>query len=72
MDPVPVPQNGPGTSAVLLTDPAFEGRGEGDFAYGYFFVQDDVTVFVESVGLDFGASNLRAMADEAASRLAAG
>ncbi len=72
VEPVPVPQDGPGTSAVLLTDPAFEGSGQGDFAYGYFFVLDDVTVFVESVGLDLGASNLRAMADEAATRLAAG
>ena len=72
VEPVPVPQDGPGTSAALLTDPAFEGSGNGTFAYGYFFVADDVTVYVESVGLDLGAPSLRALADEAAARLATG
>ncbi len=56
VDPVPVPQDGPGTSAVLLTDPAFEGSGEGDFAYGYFFVAGRRHGVRESVGLDLGAS----------------
>lgn len=69
VEPVPVPQDGPGTSAVLLTDPAFEDSADENFAYGYFFVADDVTVFVESVGLDLGEEKLRAMADEAADRL---
>lgn len=72
MQPVAVPQDGPGTSAVLLTDPAFDSSSDEDFAYGYFFVADEVTVFAESVGLDLGAEMLRAMADEAADRIAAG
>lgn len=72
VEPVPVPQDGPGTSAALLTDPAFEGSTDESFAYGYFFVADEVTVFVESVGLDLGAEKLRAMADEASDRLATG
>ena len=70
VDPVVVPQDGPGTSAVLLTDPAFEDGTAGNFAYGYFFVADDVTVFVESVGLELGENALRSMAEEAADRLA--
>ena len=69
VDPVPVPQDGPGTSAVLLTDPAFAESGEENFAYGYFYVADEVTVFVKSVGLDLGAERLREMADETARRL---
>ena len=69
VDPVPVPQDGPGTSAVLLTDPAFADSGEENFAYGYFYVAGEVTVFLKSVGLDFGAERLRAMADETARRL---
>lgn len=72
VQPVAVPQDGPGTSAVLLTDPAFENSSDENFAYGYFFVADEVTVFVKSVGLDLGAKKLRAMADEAAERIAAG
>lgn len=72
VEPVPVPQDGPGTAAVLLTDPAFAGAGQEDFAYGYFFLAEEVTVYVESVGLDIGADNLRALADEAATRLDAG
>ena len=72
VEPVPVPQNGPGTSAVLLTDPAFEDSTDENLAYGYFFVADDVTVFVESVGLDLGEEKLRAMAEETADRLATG
>ncbi len=72
VDPVVVPQDGPGTSAVLLMDPAFEGSTDGNLAYGYFFVAGDVTVFVESVGLEVGESALRSMAGEAADRLAAG
>ncbi|MDO5740818.1 MAG: hypothetical protein Q4P07_11810 [Ornithinimicrobium sp.] len=72
VEPVAVPQNGPGTSAVLLTDPAFAAASDDNFAYGYFFVADEVTVFVESVGLDLGAEKLRAMADEAADRIADG
>ena len=57
---------------MLLTDPAFAGSSDGDLPYGYFFVAEDVTVFVKSVGLEVGAEKLRAMADEAAARLAAG
>ncbi len=67
--PVPIPRDGPGTDAVLLTDTAFADVGGEGIAYGYFFVADDVTVFIESVGLEVTADQLRAMADEAANRL---
>lgn len=72
VEPTPVAQDGPGTDAVLLMDKAFDEVGGEGFAYGYFFVAGDVTVFVESVGLDIGEDGLRAVADEAASRLGAG
>lgn len=71
VEPVPVPQDGPGTSAVLLTDPAFADDSDENFAYGYFFVMGDVTVFVESAGLDLGSKKLRAIADETADRIGA-
>ena len=71
VEPVPVAQDGPGTDAVLLTDPAFDDQAAEPFPYGYFHVSGDVTVFVKTSGLDVGADNLRAMADEAAVRLAA-
>lgn len=34
-----------------------------------FFVLGDLTAFVETVGLDIGADNLRVLADEVAARL---
>ncbi|CAN5849839.1 hypothetical protein BH24ACT8_BH24ACT8_17340 [soil metagenome] len=69
VEPTPVAQDGPGSDAVLLIDTAFDEVGGEGFAYGYFFVAGEVTVFVESVGLDLGEDGLRALADEAASRL---
>lgn len=69
VEPTAVAQDGPGTDAVLLVDEAFDKVGGEGFPYGYFFVAGDVTVFIETVGLDVGEDGLRALADEAASRL---
>lgn len=69
VEPTAVAQDGPGSDAVLLIDNAFDEVGGEGVAYGYFFVAGDVTVFVETAGLDVGEDGLRALADEAASRL---
>lgn len=71
VEPDVEPQDGPGEKAVLLVDGAFDDLGGDGFAYGYFFVQGDVAVFVETVGLDIGAEGLRTLADEASARLVA-
>lgn len=71
VEPAVEPQDGPGENSVLLVDRAFDDVGGGGFPYGFFFVQDDTAVFVETVGLDIGAEGLRTLADEAAARLAA-
>jgi hypothetical protein len=68
-DPVVEPQDGPGQNAVVLVDNAFaDVRGEG-FAYGYFFVDSGVTVFLTTPGLEIGRDMLRVLADEAHARL---
>ena len=72
VEPVVEPQDGPGEKAVLLVDEAFDDLGGDGLAYGYFFVDGDVAVFIETVGLDVGAEGLRTLADEAAARNAAG
>ncbi len=72
VEPLVEPQDGPGDKAVLLVDPAFGDLGGDGFPYGYFFVRDDLSVFVETVGLDIGADGLRLLADEAFTRLEAG
>ena len=69
VEPVVEPQDGPGTKAVLLLDDAFADLGGDPFAYGYFFVLDDVTAFIETVGLEIGADNLRVLADEVAAHI---
>jgi hypothetical protein len=71
-EPTVEPQDGPGEKAVLLVDTAFGDLGSDGFPYGYFFVEGDDTVFVETVGLDVGAEALRTFADEAHRRLLAG
>lgn len=68
VEPVVEPQDGPGEKAVLLVDQATGDLGGAPFPYGYFFVSGDVTVFIETVGLDVGADNLRTLADEASAR----
>lgn len=70
VEPIVEPQDGPGEKAVLLVDQAVEDLGGGSFPYGYFFVDGDVAVFIETVGLDIGADGLRKLADEASARLA--
>lgn len=72
VEPTVEPQDGPGTDAVLLVDTAFDDLGSDGFPYGYFFVEGDDAVFIETVGLDVGAEALRAFADEADRRLLAG
>ncbi len=72
VEPTVQPQDGPGEKAVLLIDEAFDDAGGAGLAYGYFFVEGDVAVFVETVGLDIGAEALRTLADEADARLLAG
>lgn len=72
VEPVVEPQEGPGEKAVLLVDNAFADSGSDGLPYGYFFVEGDATVFVETVGLDIGADSLRVLADEADRRLTAG
>lgn len=72
VEPTVQPQDGPGEKAVLLIDEAFDDAGGASLAYGYFFVEGDVAVFVETVGLDIGAEALRALADEVDARLLAG
>ncbi len=73
VEPVVEPQDGPGTKAVLLIDTAFSDLLDDDgLAYGYFFVEGEVTAFVETVGLDMGAENLRVLAEEVDARLLAG
>ncbi len=64
------PQDGPGTKAVLLTDTAFADVGGDGLAYGYFFVEGDLAVFVETQSFEAGAANLRAIAEEVHARLA--
>ncbi len=71
-EPTVEPQDGPGTKAVLLVDTAFVESGGDGFPYGFFFVEGDVAVFVETVGLKIGAEGLRTLADEADARLLAG
>ncbi len=71
VEPIVEPQDGPGEKAVLLVDSAFGDLGGDGFPYGYFFVQGDVAVFVETVGLDLGPDGLRKLADEASARLTA-
>lgn len=70
VEPLVEPQDGPGEYAVILVDTAFADVREG-FAYGYFFVQDGVAVFITTVGLEIGRDMLRVVADEASARLAA-
>ncbi len=71
-EPTVEPQDGPGEKAVLLIDKAFDDLGSDGFPYGYFFVEGDDTVFIETVGLDVSAAALRTFADEADRRLLAG
>lgn len=72
VDPVVEPQEGPGESAVVLVDTAFADLREDEgFAYGYFFVQDGLAVFVRTTGLEIGRENLRVLADEVSARLGA-
>lgn len=72
VEPVVEPQDGPGTEAVLLIDEAFVDSGLSGLTYGYFFVEGDVAVFIESTGFDAGSDALRVLADEADARLLAG
>lgn len=71
-EPVVEPQDGPGTKAVLLKDDAFADVGGSGITYGYFFVQGDVAVFIESTGFDAEPEPLRVLAEEANARLLAG
>ncbi|MEO7422692.1 MAG: hypothetical protein ABIU87_09895 [Ornithinibacter sp.] len=72
VEPEVEPQDGPGTSAVLLTDPAFKDSTGSTVPYGYFFVLGDQTIYVKSVGLGLDGAQLRALAEEAATALPAG
>lgn len=72
VEPVVEPQDGPGTKAVVLIDTAFTDLGLDGLAYGYFFVEGEVTAFVETVGLDMGAENLRVLAEEVDARILSG
>ena len=72
VEPVVEPQDGPGEKAVLLVDQATSDLGGEGFPYGYFFVEGDDAVFIETVGLDVGADKLRTLADEAAAHIAEG
>ena len=67
--PVAVPQDGPGTQAVLLTDASFEDSDLDGFPYGYFFVQGDMTAYIKSVGLTIEPESLRDIADEVSRRM---
>lgn len=69
--PVAVPQDGPGTDAVLLTDTTFESEDLEAFAFGFFFVQGDMTAYVKSVGLSITPEFLRVIAEEVSRRLLA-
>ncbi len=68
-EPLVVPQDGPGESAVILVDTAFADLREDEgFAYAYFFVQDGAAILVRTTGLEIGRDNLRVLADEVSAR----
>lgn len=69
VDPVVEPQDGPGDKAVILVDTAFENAGGDELAYGYFFVENGLAVYLKVSFLDLGRDLLRVLADEVHARI---
>lgn len=69
VDTLVEPQDGPGEKAVIFVDTAFVGLGSEGLPYGYFFVKDELAVFLKVTFLDVGRDLLRDVVDEVDARI---